>query len=361
MLPFLKMRKRPKPKALEFSVLCSMLHFSSGDMVRCLRFGSLNPPWQKSIETTATSAVRPSSRDLLDLVHIDGGLDEVWMPASRFAVSESTLHVLVNFTVSFTLSDPLDVECIKASFEGSLNVQFTEPVPFLRLEWMLWDRGLLPAGKRYEFEVVAEIPSTAPCSLETRLGAIDYRFVLSVEGLRDRCLGPRVVSKGVKVLNPYLVFDIPRVNLSLGNDDDAEMIGATIDVRKDLIAFVRFLDQFVTGTPLSTFWIGADRRPGVSFANQLPILFEKTTKFHKINFHLDRSKVHLHHSNRRDQKTHHRKKPNLKTPEHFTVHRRHTTFYPFIRTSHGPFHEPPFSNMSCPADCIPSRCWPSKS
>jgi hypothetical protein len=228
-------------------VVCSMLHFSSGDMVRSLKFGSLCPPWQKSI-TETPAPVRPtSSSTALDMVHIDGGLNKVWTPASRAAAAESTLHVLVNFTVSFTLTAPLDVECIKAKFEGNLNIQFTEAVPFLRIEWMLWDQGLLPAGKRYEFEVVAEIPSTAPCSMETRLGGVDYTLVLWVEGLRDRCMGPRIVTKAVTVLNPYLVFDVPRVNLEVGVDQDLELIGATVDVTKDVMAFVRYPDQFVTG------------------------------------------------------------------------------------------------------------------
>jgi hypothetical protein len=223
-----------------------MLHFSNGDMVRSLKFGSICPPWQKAI-TEAPAAVRPTLANELDMVHIDGGLKKVWTPASRAAVAESTLHVLVNFTVSFTLTAPLDVDCIKATFEGKLNIQFTEAVPFLRIEWMLWDQGLLPAGKRYEFEFVAEIPSTAPCSMETRLGGVDYTLVLWVEGLRDRCMGPRIVTKAVKVLNPYLVFDVPRVNLDVGGDHDMELIGATIDVTKDVMAFIRYPDQFVTG------------------------------------------------------------------------------------------------------------------
>jgi len=247
MLGFLK-RKRSKPKALEYSLLCSMLHFSTGDMVRCLKFGSIFPPWQKIV--TGAGSVHPAPQvqtNILDLVHIDGGLNEVWTPSSRLAVSESTLHVLVNFTVSFTLTESLDVDRIKATLEGTMNVRFTDTVPFLRMEWTLWDQGLLPAGKRYEFEVVAEIPATAPCSLETKLASIDYNFVLWVEGLRDRCLGQRIVSKAIGVVNPYLVFDIPRVDPACSTDDDTEMIGATFDVNKDTMAFVRCPDQFVAG------------------------------------------------------------------------------------------------------------------
>jgi len=217
-------------------------------MVRCLKFGSILPPCKKIV--TGAQSVRPAPQvqtNFLDLVHVDGGLNEVWTPGSRFAVSESTLHVLINFTVSFTLTESLDVDRIKATLEGNMNVQFMESVPFLRMEWTLWDQGLLPAGKRYEFEVVAEIPSTAPCSLETRLGSIDYNFVLWVEGLRDQCLGQRIVSKAIGVVNPYLVFDIPRVDLGCLTDNDTEMIGATFDVNKNTMAFVRCPDQFVAG------------------------------------------------------------------------------------------------------------------
>jgi hypothetical protein len=113
-----------------------MLHFSSGDIVRCLKFGNICPPWQKTVPEPP-APVRPTSEGALDMVHIYGGLHKVWTPASRAAVAESTLHVLVNFTVSFTLTAPLDVDCVRAKFEGNLNIQFMEAVPFLRIEWML--------------------------------------------------------------------------------------------------------------------------------------------------------------------------------------------------------------------------------
>jgi hypothetical protein len=35
--------------------------------------------------------------------------------------------------------------------------------------------------------------------------------------------------------------------LGVGADHDMELIGATIDVTKDVMAFVRYPDQFVTG------------------------------------------------------------------------------------------------------------------
>jgi hypothetical protein len=60
-------------------------------------------------------------------------------------------------------------------------------------------------------------------------------------------MGPSIVTKAVKVLNPYLVFDVPRVNLEVGVDHNMELIGATIDVTRDVMAFVQYPDQFVTG------------------------------------------------------------------------------------------------------------------
>src|SRR5437667_2099345 len=165
-------QKLARPR-IGFSIICSMLQLSNNTMVRSLKFGDFIPPWHRK------RAIRPADQSTnLDVVHIDGGLDEVWTPpvASHESPSSSMLHVLVSFMVSFTLSQPLEVGSIKAQFEGVMNVDYMDREPFLSLAWTLWDQGELAAGKKYEFEVVAEIPSTAPCSLEVGKGNIDYTF-----------------------------------------------------------------------------------------------------------------------------------------------------------------------------------------
>ena len=215
-------------------------------MVRSLKFGDFIPPWDYRNRAIAPAADQTTSSTELDVVHIDGGLDEVWTPPANQIISSSTLHVLVSFVVSFTLSQPLGVENIKAHFEGLMNVEYLERESFFSLQWTLWDQGELAAGKKYEFEVVAEIPASAPCSLEVERGNIDYTFWVRFEGVSDR--GQiREITKGVKVWNPYLVFDVPRPGLTCGDDMESEMVGTMIDVGKGLMAFIRYPDQWLTG------------------------------------------------------------------------------------------------------------------
>jgi hypothetical protein len=223
-----------------------MLQLSSSEMVRSLKFGDFIPPWQHRNRAIRPIADQATTTTVLDVVHIDGGLDEVWTSPNNQVVTSSILHVLVSFVVSFTLSQPLEVERIKAQFEGLMNIDYLDREPFLSLQWTLWDQGELGAGKKYEFEVVAEIPASAPCSLEVGRGNIDYTFWVRFEGVSD-CGQIREITKGVKVWNPYLVFDVPRPGLTCGHDMESEMVGTTIDVGKGLTAFIRYPDQWLTG------------------------------------------------------------------------------------------------------------------
>jgi hypothetical protein len=229
---------------IEYTVICSMLQLSSGTMVRSLKSGNFIPPWRSKNNRTS---IHPTQG--LDVVHINGGLDEVWTPPNSEDPTSSLLHVLVSFVVSFTLSEPLKVESIRAEFEGGMNVDYTEPTSFLELRWTLWDQGELAAGKKYEFEVVAEIPSTAPCSLETTLGNIDYTFFVRFEGILD-CGQMCSITKSVKIWNPYLVFDVPRPGLRCSEVMESELVGTMINVGKDLTAFIRYPDQCLNGSIL---------------------------------------------------------------------------------------------------------------
>lgn len=253
MIPHIKQRllfSGPSRELVGISIICSMLQFSTNAMVRSLKFNQFSQPWTstkipvrptETTNTTSTSTTRE-----LDVVHIDGGLDEVWTPPNNEIVTASMLHVLVSFVVSFTLSQPLQVESIKAQFEGVMNVDFLERTPFLNLQWTLWDQGELAAGKNYEFEVVAEIPSTAPCSLEVERGNVEYIFWVQFMGVMDNGKA-REIKKPVKVWNPYLVFDVPRPGLICGHDMESEMVGTSIDLGNELTAFIRYPDQCTNG------------------------------------------------------------------------------------------------------------------
>ena len=222
-----------------------MLQLSNSTMIRSLKFGDFIPPWDRKHSICPVADQTATATDL-DVVHIDGGLDEVWTPPTNQIITSSTLHVLVSFVVSFTLSQPLCVKTIKAQFEGLMSVECLEKESFLNLQWTLWDQGELAAGKKYEFEVVAEIPASAPCTLEVDRGYIDYTFWVRFGGVSDRGK-VREITKAVKVWNPYLVFDVPRPGLMCGDDMESEMVGTMIDIGKGLAAFIRYPDQWLTG------------------------------------------------------------------------------------------------------------------
>ena len=216
----------------------------AGAVMRPLKFGRLVSSWGRS---QGKRSVSPDDHDIEpDVVHIDGGLEEVWHPPNKEAATASVHHVLVNIVVFFILSQPLDVRAIKAHFEGILDVDFVGPrfrTSFLSLQWILWDKGKLEAGKKYRFDVIAEIPASTPCSFVSTKGIIEYLFHLNF----DNEMGGESIkgaSKTVKVWNPYLVFDIPRPGLIWGGDMESEMVGNKIEIHKDLTAFVRYPDQW---------------------------------------------------------------------------------------------------------------------
>jgi hypothetical protein len=224
-----------------------MLHLPNHTVVRSSKFSKLVSSLTGS---HPKGAIGPAYQSLeLDVVRIDGGLDEIWVPASNDVAAPSVLHVLVNFVVSFTLSQPLDVKAIKAKFQGIMDVEYVverERTTFLNLQWTLWDKGVLEAEKKYEFEIVAEIPATAPCSLETAVGDIEYTLDVRFDGLLDR--GQlQEVTKSVVVWNPHLVFDVPMPGLAFGDNMEVDMVGATVGLGKNFKAFIRYPDQWVTG------------------------------------------------------------------------------------------------------------------
>jgi hypothetical protein len=219
-----------------------------------LKIGKFVTSWGRS---QPKRPVSPDDHDIEpDIVHIDGGLEEVWHPPNN--KTASVHHVLVNIVVFFILSRPLDVGTIKAHFEGILDVDFVGPrfrTSFLSLQWVLWNKGKLQAGRKYRFDVIAEIPTSTPCSFVSTKGIIEYLFHVNFDDGAD---GGGLIgeSKTVTVWNPHLVFDIPRPGLIWGGDMESEMVGNTIEIYKDLTAFVRYPDQWFNSTyPNPLHWL----------------------------------------------------------------------------------------------------------
>jgi hypothetical protein len=188
-----------------------------------------------------------------DVVHITGGLNETWIRPDDES-DGTVLRVFLRFMVSFMFTERLDVESVKAHFEGKMEVDFVGPeritVSILKLDWTLWDKGRLEPRRKYEFKVLAELPATAPCSLATSRGSIEYTFHLRFNGT-EKFGHSLEFKRPLKVENPFLVFDVPRDGLTCGNDLESEMVGTMIQLNKDFSAFLRYPDQWSRGTHLS--------------------------------------------------------------------------------------------------------------
>lgn len=182
-----------------------------------------------------------------DIVHIDGGLHDVRSPLLNEKSPESTVHAILRFGVSFILSKPLDVKRIMAKFEGAIDAVDARQhayIPILQLQWTLWDKGVLASGRKYKFEIAAEISPNVPCSVESENGSIEYMFRVLLEGVNGDCT---LRTREVKVWNPYMVFDVPRMGLAWSDSAESNMVGMTVELNKALTAFVRYPDQSFTG------------------------------------------------------------------------------------------------------------------
>jgi hypothetical protein len=231
-----------------------MLELSNGVSImrRQSTLGKLVPSWGRS---RSRRPVSPDDGDIEpDMIHIEGGLEEVWHTASEKVTAGPLHQVLVNIVVFFVLTRPVDVGSITAHFEGILDVDFIGPryrTSFLNLHWILWDKGTLRAGRKYRFDVIAEVPPTAPCSFVSTKGIIEYLFHVNFDSPNKRS-DPLEISRSVKVWNPYVVFDLPRPGLLWGGDMESEMVGTTVEISKDLTAFVRYPDQWFNSTSSSS-------------------------------------------------------------------------------------------------------------
>lgn len=179
-------------------------------------------------------------------------------PAHVSDVLPKELHVELRYTASFTLSKPVYADSIRATFAETMIVitdpgdgQFREATieseEIALLSWTIWRGRVLEPGKEYSFEFNGELPPKSPRSLRTPSGRIEHTLTISFHGVTDSGRMRRT-RKTVEVWNPFSMdVDEPRPGLDFHAELDAELIGAIVEVDKDLEAFLRFPDQCYKG------------------------------------------------------------------------------------------------------------------
>lgn len=201
----------------------------------------------------------------LDSIRIEGNLYDVLKP--RASTNGETfdlrkeMHVMLKYTVSFTLSKPVYALSLKAEFIGMMNVtieegdgQFqeaeSEEEEITRLSWVLWRGTVLQAGIEHRFEINGELPPKTPRSLRAPRGRIDHTLTVRFDGVTDSGKMRRT-RKTIEVWNPFSMdADDPRPGLEFHGELDEEMVGQSVALDKDLYAFIRYPDQCFKGIPL---------------------------------------------------------------------------------------------------------------
>jgi hypothetical protein len=183
--------------------------------------------------------------------------DKFHIESAIYAVSDtgalySAQHIVCRFAVSFTLSKPLFAESLESDFCGvafvknplAVGQDSDHSATCVKLHWDLWKGQNLDAGKRYVFEAIGCLPSNAPRSFRTRNGGFEYGFRVRFRGTKGRC-SLRPLEKSIRVFNPYLNNDAPP---DLSHEAFAsELIGATVDMGKEMTAFIQYPDQCYDG------------------------------------------------------------------------------------------------------------------
>lgn len=200
-----------------------------------------------------------------DSIQIRGNLYDVLKPRSEKEDDEELgkeLHVVLRYNASFILSKEVLAEAIIASFRETMTVvtdpgdgQFreasSETEEIGALHWTLWRGKVLEAGKEYSFDIDGVLPRQSPRSWRTPSGRIDHSLTVSFHGLTDSGRMRRT-RKTIEVWNPFSMdVDDPRPGLDFHAELDLEMVGSTVEIEKDLEAFVRYPDQCYKGTDLN--------------------------------------------------------------------------------------------------------------
>lgn len=231
-----------------------------------------SPPGSRAASPPCSrgSSARPGGRpstSKLDSISIDGNLYDVLKPRPAPAhvsdVLPKELHVVLRYTASFTLSKPVYAESIKATFtetmivvtdtgDGQFREASTESEEIASLNWTIWRGRVLEAGKEYSFEFSGELPPKSPRSLRTPSGRIEHTLTICFHGVTDSGRMRRT-RKTIEVWNPFsLDTDEPRPGLEFHTELEHEFIGTSVEVDKDLEAFLRFPDQCYKGSARST-------------------------------------------------------------------------------------------------------------
>lgn len=204
----------------------------------------------------------------LDSIQIEGSIYDVFKPRATPTYDSDILpkevHVVLRYTVSFTLSKPVHATSIKAEFRETMIVvtdpgdgQFIEPVTESEeigaLDWTLWRGHELDAGHEYSFEFSGGLPPQSPRSLRTPSGRIEHTLTISFHGVTDSGR-MKQTSKTIVMWNPFSMdADEPRPGLEFHSDLEPEMVGTSVEVEKDLEAFIRFPDQCYKGALFCCF------------------------------------------------------------------------------------------------------------
>ena len=115
------------------------------------------------------------------------------------------------------------------------------------LDWTIWRGKVLDAGKEYSFDFNGELARKTPRSWKTPSGKIEHTLTISFRGVTDSGKMRRT-RKTVEVWNAFSMdVDEPRPGLEFHTELEPEMVGTSIEVDKDLEAFVRFPDQCYKG------------------------------------------------------------------------------------------------------------------
>jgi hypothetical protein len=223
------------------------------------RPGTNTPPDVPSRGASPTELDRHSK---IDSIRIEGNLYDILKPRpSRASISDilpKEVHVVLRYKVSFILSKAVKAESIKAEFRGLMIVvtdsgdgQFqqpeTESEEITKLNWTIWRGHTLDAGKEYVFEFNGELPPFTPRSLRTPSGRIEHCLTVRFDGVTDPGKMRRT-RRTIEVWNPFSMDpENPRPGLDFHADLDQELVGASVELEKELEAFVRYPDQCYKG------------------------------------------------------------------------------------------------------------------
>jgi len=201
-----------------------------------------------------------------DSIQIEGNLYDVLKPReaassggdSPDAEFAKELQVVLRATASFTLTKPVRASAIRAEFRGCMVVitdpgdgQFreaeSETEEILSMSWTIWRGVELEAGREYSFEFNGNLPPSTPRTLRTPSGRIEHTLTVKFVNVTD--IGKmRRTRKTIEIWNPFSMdADSPRPGLDFHADLEPEMVGTTVDVDKNLQAFLRFPDQCFKG------------------------------------------------------------------------------------------------------------------